>query len=61
MLLHLLEGLFSLFGLRKWAGLPQQFEERDSLLASLEMKRLRAANDPISFWISLKQAGASSP
>ena len=54
MLHQFLEGLFSLFSPREWTG-PQQLEEGET--AILEIKRLRAAKDPVSFCTSLMRPG----
>jgi hypothetical protein len=35
----------------------RSLKKGSALSASLEMKRLRAANDPVSFWTSLIRAG----
>jgi hypothetical protein len=52
-LLQLLKGSFSLFGPREWPDFRNRLKKGSALSASLEMKRLRAASDPVSFWTSL--------
>jgi hypothetical protein len=56
-LLQFPEGLFRLFGPGKWPDFRRSLKKDSALSANLEMKRLRAASDPVSFWMSLTRVG----
>jgi hypothetical protein len=55
-MLQFLEGLFRLLDQANGSDFRRSLKNGSALSANLEMKRLRAASDPVSFWMSLTQA-----
>jgi hypothetical protein len=57
-LLQLLEGCSTSLVQEKGPAFRSSLKKGSALSANLEMKRLRAASDPVSFWTSLTRVGA---